>query len=49
LGVVAGVSDIEDLGIFVTIDLLKALESKKERVSKWKKTINENISDFNTE
>lgn len=47
LGIVRGTGNNKGSGIFVTIDLLKAMESKKERVSAWKKTINENISDFN--
>ncbi len=39
LGVVKGMQDDEDVGYFVTIDLLKAVENKQERVRAWKKEL----------
>ena len=45
-GVAHGLGDEEQTTVFLTIDLLKALESKEERFRNWKDTVKDNLEDF---
>lgn len=49
LGIVHGWNTDKDIGIFVTIDLLKAVESKNKQISAWRKTVKDNLSDFSAD
>ena len=41
LGLVMGTGGSNDVGVFVTVDLLKAVENKRERYTAWEKNIKE--------
>jgi hypothetical protein len=46
LGITRGLNEEKDSGLFVTIDLLKSVESKRERFKAWRSTIKDNLTDF---
>lgn len=48
-GIARGMEDEEEASLFVTVDFLKAMESKEERLRDWKKTIKENLTEFGSE